>query len=329
MKIGFDKSPASAQRCYSHHLAALFEHHPGRHEYFTGEQSTKGVDLYHGFRHRLPLNVHLRRVKTVLTVPDLFFLRHPERYPVVERMFVLRAFRRALRSAERLIALNTSDGEELSDRLRIPPERIEVILPLGAAAPGASVPEQQLEVIRRKYDLPEKFILTIGTVEPRRHLDTLFEALLAAELPLHTVICGRRTSYSDFLLGYARSRGIATRVEFIYEPTAEDLPALFRLASIFVYLPDESVRASIVPIVEAMRTGLPMLLSDTPLHRETAADAALYADPEDVEQVAEALSRLISDRRLRAALCACERRRAELFSEYAVAQRLIGIYSSL
>ncbi len=329
MKIGLDKSPAAAQRCYFHHLAALLERHPSRHEYFTEEQSIKNIDLYHGFRNRLPLSVHLRRVKTILTVPDLFFLRHPERYPLLERVFVLSTFRRALRSAERLIALNTPDSEELSQRLSIPPERIEVMLPLGAAVPGVPIPEDRLDIIRRKYDLPDRFILSIGTIEPRRNLETLFEALLAVEEPIHAVICGRRTAYSDFLLGYARSRGMATHVEFIYEPTPEDLPALFRLASIFVSLPDASAHVSIIPVVEAMRNELPMLLSDTAVNRETAADAALYVDPEDVGQVTEALMRLIADKGLCTALRERERRRAELFSEYAVAQRLIEIYSSL
>lgn len=329
MRIGLDKSPAAARKCYFHHLAGILERHAERHEYFTGTQRTKNVDLYHGFRHSLPLRVHLRQVKTVLTVPDLFFLRYPERYPLVERLFVLTAFRRALRSAERVIALNTPDSRELSQRLGIPSERIEVVLPLGAAAPERPAADEQLEVVRRKYALPEKFMLSIGTIEPRRNHEALFEALLAAGLPLHVVICGRRTAYADFLLGYARSRGMATHVEFIYEPTAEDLPALFRLATAYVHLPDAALRTSIVPTVEALRTGLPLLLSDTALNRETASDAALYVDPEDVGQLAAAIRRLTSDRHLQETLRERARHRAELFSEYAVAQRLIGIYSSL
>lgn len=84
------------------------------------------------------------------------------------------------------------------------------------------------------------------------------------------VVCGRRTAYSDSLLEFARGRHMASRVDFIYELSPDDLPALFRLAHAFVYLPDAGIEASIVPVVEAMRAGVPMVLSDTQLNREAA-----------------------------------------------------------
>ena len=138
-----------------------------------------------------------------------------------------------------------------------------------------------------------------------------------------------RTAYADFLLGYARERHMAARVDFIYELSPEDLPALFRLARTFVYLPDAEIEASIVPVVEALRAGLPMVLSDTRLNREAAGDAAVYVDPEAVGEVAAALENVLWDETFRSEMRRRERRRAELFSEYAVARRLIDIYTSL
>ena len=88
-------------------------------------------------------------------------------------------------------------------------------------------------------------------------------------------------------------------------------------------------RASIVPVVEALRAGLPMVLSDTRLNREAAGDAAVYVDPEAVGEVAAALENVLWDETFRSEMRRRERRRAELFSEYAVARRLIDIYSSL
>ena len=136
-------------------------------------------------------------------------------------------------------------------------------------------------------------------------------------------------SVGYFLLGYARERHMAARVDFIYELSPEDLPALFRLARTFVYLPDAEIEASIVPVVEALRAGLPMVLSDTRLNREAAGDAAVYVDPEAVGEVAAALENVLWDETFRSEMRRRERRRAELFSEYAVARRLIDIYTSL
>lgn len=127
------------------------------------------------------------------------------------------------------------------------------------------------------------------------------------------VVCGRRTAYADFLLGYARERHMAARVDFIYELSPEDLPALFRLARTFVYLPDAEIEASIVPVVEALRAGLPMVLSDTRLNREAAGDAAVYVDPEAVGEVAAALENVLWDETFRSEMRRREGRRAELF----------------
>lgn len=151
----------------------------------------------------------------------------------------------------------------------------------------------------------------------------------AAPRRVGVVVCGRRTTYADFLLGYARERHLGAYVDFIYELAPDDLPALFRLARCFVYLPDARIEASIVPVVEALRAGLPMVLSDTQLNREAAGDAAVYVHPEAVGEVAAALENVLWDEAFRHEMRQRERRRAELFSEYAVARRLIDIYSSL
>lgn len=366
------------------------------HEYIVDGARYKEFDLYHGFRPGLPLPL-LRKIPSVMTVHNLNFLRYPHLYSLSERLVLLRLYRRALRSASLLITVNRDARAELSERLRIDPGRIEVVMPLAARVPHETPGGAQLEAVRRKYMLPGRFILMLGTVEPRHNHEVLFEAVgslgererairaeglraaqraaaaagpelpgLAAdrdpgrgaaaaagrggiatgmrgEAPADTavrpaassaervgiVVCGRRTAYSDSLLEFARGRHMASRVDFIYELSPDDLPALFRLAHAFVYLTDAGIEASIVPVVEAMRAGVPMVLSDTQLNREAAGDAAAYVRPGAAGEVAAALENVLSDANFRREMKARERRRAELFSEYAVARRLIDIYSSL
>lgn len=397
MKIGFEETPAAPAGTYSRHLAELLAEYAPEHEYIVDGARYKELDLYHGFRPGLPLPLLLRRIPSVMTVDNLNFLRYPHLYSLPERLVLLRLYRRALRSASRLITVNRDAREELSERLRIDPGRIEVVMPLAARVPHEPPAGAQLEAVRRKYMLPAEFILMLGTVEPRHNHEVLFEAVgslgererairaeglraaqraaaaagpelpgLAAdrdpgrgaaaaagrggiatgmrgEAPADTavrpaassaervgiVVCGRRTAYSDSLLEFARGRHMASRVDFIYELSPDDLPALFRLAHAFVYLPDAGIEASIVPVVEAMRAGVPMVLSDTQLNREAAGDAAAYVRPEAAGEVAAALENVLSDANFRREMKARERRRAELFSEYAVARRLIDIYSSL
>ena len=99
MKIGLDTAPAALRETYFQHLASVMARYAPEHEYVIGTEANDGVDLYHGFRSSLPLSVHLRRVPSVMTVPNLNFLRYPHLYTFAERLFVLTLYRRALRPA--------------------------------------------------------------------------------------------------------------------------------------------------------------------------------------------------------------------------------------
>lgn len=328
MKIGLESHPASVAGSYSGQLHELLSRYAPEHEYVADCKNCDDLDIYHGFRPFLQAGER-RRVLRVMTVYNLNFLRYPHLYPLFERWFALRSYRTAVRSADRLIAMNRDTQQELSRRLGIDDRRIEVVMPLSAAPPAREPDDAKLEAVRTKYELPERYMLTIGTVEPRRHHEEMLDAMLDADCGISLVVCGRRTPYADYLLHRARERHAAMRVEFLYEPDAADLPALFRLARGFVYLPDAEVEASVVPVVEAMRAGVPIVLSDVPLNREAAADAAVYVGPGAGADLTAALRRLCFDEEFRRDLIARGSRRAEIFSEFAVAQRLIDIYSSL
>ena len=147
------------------------------HEYIIDGKRCKEFDLYHGFRPGLPFPVLLRRIPCVMTVHNLNFLRYPHLYSLGERLVLLRLYRRMLRSASRVITVNRDAREELSDRLRIDPGRIEVVMPLAARMPQNPPDGAELEGVRRKYALPRDFVLMLGTVEPRHNQEVLFEAL--------------------------------------------------------------------------------------------------------------------------------------------------------
>ena len=177
MKIGFDDTPAAPAGTYSQHLARLLAEYAPEHEYIIDGKRCKEFDLYHGFRPRLPFPVLLRRIPCVMTVHNLNFLRYPHLYSLGERLVLLRLYRRMLRSASRVITVNRDAREELSDRLRIDPGRIEVVMPLAARMPQNPPDSAELEGVRRKYALPRDFVLMLGTVEPRHNQEVLFEAL--------------------------------------------------------------------------------------------------------------------------------------------------------
>ncbi|MEG0806940.1 MAG: glycosyltransferase family 1 protein [Alistipes sp.] len=329
MKIGIDHAPASPVGTYAQRLAQLLAEQAPEHEYIVDDDRYREVELYHSFGLRLPFWIRMRRVPSVVTVANLHFMHYPHLYTFVERIFVLRAYRRTLRSANRLIAFDSRVRDQLSEQLAIDRDKIEVVQSLAAQVPRQQPSPMRIDAVRRKYGLPDNFILMLGTVEPRHNHEVLLRALAATDLTAGVVICGRRTAYSEQLLTFVREHHLAARVDFIYELSPADLPALFNLAGAFVYLPDVDAEASIIPVVEAMRMGVPQILSDTPSNREVAGAAALYVHPEEATDLAAALEQLLQDADFRGQMQLRERHRAELFSEYALAQRLIDIYASI
>ncbi len=326
MKIGFGPAAANAGGTYFGRLPELFARYAPQHDCIHAPAHPDELDVYHGMTCYLPSAVRRGRVRSVVTVRDLDFVRRPERYSLFERLFTLPLYRRCCRRAECVITTAETLRRELSERLRIDPERIEAVMPLAATLPSPLPNDAECEAVRRKYGLPDRFLLVVGGAEVRCRLLTLLPVTGACEAPLPLVIRCRRSAFSERVVAYLRERRMLSRVTLLYESSAAELPALMRLSSGMIYLP--SAEASVVPIVEAMRVGTPMLLSDTPLNREAAAGAALYADPDDRAALAGALARLRCAEACRE-LSDCGRRRAERFSERAVVGRLLEIYAGL
>lgn len=328
MIIGLEPCPVTTTGGYSECLCELFPRYAPEHEYVVDCNNRDDLDIYHGFG-SVPPSFRGRRASHVVTVRNLRCLCDPQLFSWKERLSVLRLYRKTVRTADRLIVLNGRAGCELVRRLEIDARRIEVVLPLAACPPAREPDERRLESVRMKYGLPDRFLLTLGPVESRRHLPELVDAMLDAQGRFSCVVCSRRTPGSDRLLAYARKVRAAARLELLYEWSPDDLPALFRLAFAFVRLSDVETEAPVAPIVEAMRAGLPLVLSDVPLHREAAGDAALYVRPDSRSDLAAALGRLDADPRFYGRMSDRSFRCSELFSERAVVRRLLEIYSTL
>lgn len=329
MKIGLDTAPASHAECYTRHLASILRNHAPEHEYLDGDRVGAGCDLYHGFGPGVPLGIYLRGIPTVVTLPDLRFLHDLQVASPLGRRIRLAYYRRVLRGVGRLVTVGAGARDEVIGVLGIAPERVEAVVELGAAMPRRPLLDGKLEHVRRKYGLPRRFVLAVGDAESRCNYKAVFDALLRADRPEGLVVCGRHTAAADRLLAYLRERHLAGRVDFIYEAGEDDRAALFRLARAFVCLHEAGAAPSVGPLVEAMRAGVPMLLNDIPALRDAAGDAAVYVSAADPEAVAKALARLLGDEELRRDMGERARRRAEAYSECAVARRMAAIYASL
>jgi glycosyltransferase involved in cell wall biosynthesis len=279
-------------------------------------------DVYHAPDFIPPF---VRRVPAVVTIHDLAFLKWPELLTAQSRRYYGQVAR-AVRSADRVIAVSTRTRDDLVELVDAPARRIDVVYEAADArfrpADGAAVAE-----VRRRLGLPERYFLFVGTREPRKNLRRLLEAyaLVADDLEApDLVIAGRVGWIDEDLEGQATILGVGARVHFTGGVADEDLPALYSGAVAFV-LP--SIYEGFgLPTLEAMACETPVIASTGGSLPEIVGDAGLLVDPFNVSALAAALGRIWREPGLRGEMVERGRARASQFSWRRAAEETLDVY---
>ncbi len=238
----------------------------------------KGVHVLHSPAFVAPI-YGLGAVESTITVHDLTFMRYPKTVPWKRRFYYRWAIGASIRQAD-LIFTDTEAIREEVLGLGVHPDRVHV-LPLGVDERFFSVPADEIQRVRRKLELPQQYLLTVGTVEPRKNLETLLDVMERDVLDIPLVIAGRLGWKYGTLrrrLGDKRLRDRARLLDYVAD---EDLPALYAGAAVFVA--PSFYEGFGLTVLEAMASGCPVVASDIPVHREVGGDTITYVETEDVD----------------------------------------------
>jgi glycosyltransferase involved in cell wall biosynthesis len=262
---------------------------------------------------------------SILTVHDLSFFRNPAWFSFERALYYRQALRRSLRFTRRFIAVSHATAEDLQRFLKISPERIDVIHE-GVDEKFAPASAEAVAAMRQKYRLPERFLLFVGTLEPRKNIVRLIEAwsLLAGEEPVDLVIAGRRGWKYKPVLRAAAASAHAGRIHFPDFIAHDELPALMSACEAFVW--PSLWEGFGFPPLEAMACGAPVITSNVSSIPEVVGDAAITVDPIDVPALAQAMRAVIHDAGLRDRLRAQGPARAAQFTWRQTAERTVAAY---
>jgi glycosyltransferase involved in cell wall biosynthesis len=282
-----------------------------------------GAELFHATEHLL---LPLAGVPTVLTVHDLIFRHLPQHHKPLNRWYLNLTLPLYCRRADHIIAVSEQTRRDLITIYRLPPAKISVVYEAADPRFGPQPPEA-VAAIRGHYNLPERYLLFVGTIEPRKNLARLlaaFERLHAGRLTDALVIVGKRGwLYADFFAALERSPAKRAVLFPGFVPDA-DLPAFYAGAQALV-LPS-LYEGFGLPVLEALACGTPVVCSNTSSLPEIAGDAAAFFDPSDGDAIGDALRRVLANASLREELRAKGLVQAALFSWERTAQQTLAIY---
>jgi len=295
---------------------------------FPVDLVTGPVDLFHSPDFVLP---PVWRASTVLTVHDLAFLLRPECADARLRDYLEKTVPWSVARADFVLADSVNTQDDLICLLGVPPAKIEVV-PGGVDPSFAPVRDPRiLESVRQRISSGAPFILSVGMIEPRKNLVRLIEAFEKAKtrghLPHKLVLAGKRGWLSDGIYRRAASSPLAEDILFPgYVPDPE-LPALYSAADLFVF--PSLYEGFGLPPLEAMACGTPVVTSTSASLPEVVGEAALVVDPEDSEELAEALTRPLEDWELRARMVASGLQQSRQFTWEASARKMLKVYQRL
>jgi glycosyltransferase involved in cell wall biosynthesis len=285
-----------------------------------------GCQVYHGTVNTLPL-VPTGTAK-VVTIHDLAFLRFPEQVTSKRYRYLKAMIGRSARSADLILVPSKATGNDLGDLLNIPQSKI-VITPLGVDVHFTRANQAAIASTRTRFGLDRPFILSVGTIEPRKNLQRLVEAFaqIASAIPHDFVLVGPSGWLTEEIEQTISRANLADRIK---RPGFVDDAGLVGLYSAADVVAIPSLYEGFgLPVLEAMACGAVVVTSNRSSLPEVAGDAAILVDPDDIDAIASSLLRALGDTETRERLSKAAPERAKTFTWARTAQLTADAYRTL
>ena len=238
-------------------------------------------DIFHGLSGELPLKWNEKPIKKIVTIHDLIFLRFPQYYSFFDRKIHFWKFKKAAEQADLIIAISEQTKRDIIHFLKIPEDKIRVVYQGCHQAFKENKSQELLNSIKEKYNLPDRFILNVGTIEARKNLLNIAKAINGTEIPL--VVIGKKTKYFNRIQKFLKKNRLENQVQFLENVSVEELAAIYKLADIFVY--PSLFEGFGIPVIEAIFSKTPVITSNLSCLPEAGGENSVYINPYDFEDL--------------------------------------------
>ncbi|WP_196886779.1 glycosyltransferase family 4 protein [Aureivirga sp. CE67] len=284
-----------------------------------------GIEIFHGLSNEIPKGLEKTSIKSVVTIHDLIFIRYPHLYKYFDRKIHYKKFKYAAENADIVIAISEQTKQDIMHYFGIPEEKIEIVYQGCSNVFKEEFSEEETSEIRKTYNLPEQFVLSVGTIEERKNLLTVVKALKGTDIPL--VVVGKQTAYYDKVVSFIEENNMQNQVIFLKDLTLRTIAGLYQMATIFVY--PSIFEGFGIPVIEALYSKTPVITSNVSCLPEAAGPHSILIDPTSETQMKDTVLDLWNNEEKRKEIVEKSHVFVQKFNDEEVAKNLFNVYQKL
>jgi glycosyltransferase involved in cell wall biosynthesis len=224
-----------------------------------------------------------------------------------------------------VIAISEQTKKDIMTYLHIDANKIKVVYQGCQDVFKREYSDSEKQLVTQKFNLPETFVLNVGTIEERKNALTIVKAI--KNLEVHLVLIGKQTDYTEKIHQYISENKLEKRVHFLKGLTSEELAITYQLASVFVY--PSIFEGFGIPIIEALYSKTPVITNKTGVFSEAAGPNSLYIEPFDVEDLSTKISKVLSDTSLSTKMKEEGLKFVQQFNDDVIASNIMSCYEQV
>jgi glycosyltransferase involved in cell wall biosynthesis len=284
-----------------------------------------GITIFHGLSGEIPRGLQSKNIKSVVTIHDLIFVRYPHLYSFFDRKIHFYKFKKAAQEADLIIAISEQTKNDIIEFLKIEPKKIKVIYQGCHSVFKETYSEVECNEVATKFELPDKFILNVGTIEARKNILLAVKAI--KKIDTYLVIVGNESSYAVEVKRYIAENNLKNKVLFLKNVSIKELAILYRLAQLFIY--PSLYEGFGIPVIEALYSKTPVITTRGGVFPEAGGPNSIYVNPTSVVEMEEAILNLLNNDALRKEITRKGFEFVQKFNDESIAKQITKEYQRL
>ena len=287
------------------------------------------IDIFHGLSHELPIGIEKTKIKSVVTIHDLIYKLFPKDFPFIDKKIYDAKWKNACTNANAIIATSETTKQDIIKNFHIDAKKIHVVYQTCSDIFAQHYSSKEKDETLKKYGFPRNYMLYVGAIMDRKNVLSLVEAYnkIRNKIDIPLIIVGKGREYYKQLVTYIEKNNLQDKISLRTDIGNDILPIIYQSAEFFLY--PSKYEGFGIPVLEAFKSGTPIILSNTSSLPEVAGNAGYYVDPYKIESIAQAMLDLHENANLRNHLINEGFERVKDFTLENFAKKTLAVYDSI